>query len=200
MEQSCKSKPVFNKDDYNSSDGMLTYVWGPSMWHTLHTISFNYPVKPDMKTRKQYFAFFNSLKDILPCRYCRINLVKNLKRVPLNMKTMRNRETLSKWVYKLHEEINSMLGKKSGLTYEAVRERYEMFRARCIDDLAGKKKKNTRKANSKLGKNVKSKKRENGCTKPLYGVRSKCVLSIVPRDTNCKSFSIDKRCKLKRKK
>ena len=32
-------------------------------------------------------------------------------------------------VYKLHEEINSMLGKKSGLTYEAVRERYEMFRA-----------------------------------------------------------------------
>ena len=50
MEQSCKSKPVFNKDDYNSSDGMLTYVWGPSMWHTLHTISFNYPVKPDMKT------------------------------------------------------------------------------------------------------------------------------------------------------
>ena len=49
-------------------------------------------------------------------------------------------------------------------------------------------------------KDDKGKKRENGCTKPLYGVRSKCVLSIVPRDTNCKSFSIDKRCKLKRKK
>ena len=25
---------------------MLTSVWGPSLWHSLHTISFNYPVKP----------------------------------------------------------------------------------------------------------------------------------------------------------
>ena len=190
MEQSCKSKPVFNKDDFNSSDGMLTYVWGPSMWHTLHTISFNYPVNPDKETRKKYFEFYNSLKHVLPCRYCRINLVSNMKKVPLNMRTMKNRDTLSRWVYSLHEEINTMLGKKSGLSYEDVRERYEMFRARCIDDIAGKKK----------NKLMKTMKRESGCTNPLYGVRSKCVLSIVPRDTKCKSFSIDKRCKLKRRK
>lgn len=190
MEQSCKSKPVFNKDDFNSSDGMLTYVWGPSMWHTLHTISFNYPVNPDKETRKKYFEFYSSLKHVLPCRYCRINLVNNMKKVPLNMRTMKNRDTLSRWVYRLHEEINTMLGKKSGLSYEDVRERYEMFRARCIDDTAGKKKK----------KIMKTRKRESGCTNPLYGVRSKCVLSIVPRDTKCNSFSIDKRCKLKRRK
>lgn len=190
MEQSCKSKPVFNKDDFNSSDGMLTYVWGPSMWHTLHTISFNYPVNPDKETRKRYFEFYSSLKHVLPCRYCRINLVNNMKKVPLNMRTMKNRDTLSRWVYLLHEEINTMLGKKSGLSYEDVRERYEMFRARCIDDTAGKKK----------AKIMKTRKRESGCTNPLYGVRSKCVLSIVPRDTKCKSFSIDKRCKLKRRK
>ena len=113
-----------------------------------------------------------------------------MKKVPLNMRTMKNRDTLSRWVYLLHEEINTMLGKKSGLSYEDVRERYEMFRARCIDDTAGKKKK----------KIMKTRKRESGCTNPLYGVRSKCVLSIVPRDTKCKSFSIDKRCKLKRRK
>jgi len=190
MEQSCKSKPVFNKDDFNSSDGMLTYVWGPSMWHTLHTISFNYPVNPDKETRKRYFEFYSSLKHVLPCRYCRINLVNNMKKVPLNMRTMKNRDTLSRWVYRLHEEINTMLGKKSGLSYEDVRERYEMFRARCIDDTEGKKKK----------KIMKTRKRESGCTNPLYGVRSKCVLSIVPRDTKCNSFSIDKRCKLKRRK
>lgn len=189
MEQSCKSKPVFNKDDFNSSDGMLTYVWGPSMWHTLHTISFNYPVNPDKETRKKYYEFYSTLKNVLPCRYCRINLINNMKKVPLNMKTMKNRDTLSRWVYRLHEEINTMLGKKSGLSYKDVRERYEMFRARCIDDTEGKKKK----------KIMKTRKRESGCTKPLYGVRSKCVLSIVPRDTKCKSFSIDKRCKLKRR-
>ena len=58
------------------------------------------------------------------------------------MKTMKNRKTLSKWLYLLHEEINNMLGKKSGLTYDDVRNRYEMFRARCIDESNGSKKLN----------------------------------------------------------
>ena len=44
---------------------------------------------------------------------------------------MKNRETFSKFVYNLHEHINGMLGKSSGLSYEDVRERYEHFRARC---------------------------------------------------------------------
>ena len=30
------------KKDYLSGDGMLTSVWGPSLWHYLHTMSFNY--------------------------------------------------------------------------------------------------------------------------------------------------------------
>ena len=45
---------VFNQDDYNSGDGMLTSVWGPSMWHTLHAISFNYPVKPTKEDKVTY--------------------------------------------------------------------------------------------------------------------------------------------------
>ena len=31
---------------------MLTTVWGPSMWHYLHTMSFNYPIKPTKKKKK----------------------------------------------------------------------------------------------------------------------------------------------------
>ena len=49
-----KIKSVFTEEDFNSPDGMLTYVWGPPMWHTLHTISFNYPVKPT-ETQKKLF-------------------------------------------------------------------------------------------------------------------------------------------------
>ena len=36
---------VFTESDYNSPDGMLTTVWGPPLWHSLHTMSFNYPIK-----------------------------------------------------------------------------------------------------------------------------------------------------------
>ena len=32
---------VFTKKNYASGDGMLTSVWGPSLWHYLHTMSFN---------------------------------------------------------------------------------------------------------------------------------------------------------------
>jgi hypothetical protein len=176
-------KNPFNKNDFNSGDGMLTSVWGPSMWHSLHTISFNYPVKPISEDKKNYYQFFLSLKKVLPCKYCRLNYVKNLKVVPLTMKTMKNRNTLSKWLYELHEEVNKMLGKKSNLTYEDVKLRYEMFRSRC---LVKPKKKKTRK-----------KKIESGCVQPLYGKKSKCVINIVPKDTKCKSFNIDKKCILK---
>ena len=176
----------FNNNDYNSSDGMLTSVWGPSMWHTLHTISFNYPVKPTNDDKKKYLNFFKSLKDILPCKYCRINYKKNIKSVPLNLNTMKNRYTFSKWVYDLHEEINRMLGKKSNLTYDDVRIRYEMFRARCLQDKT-----------EKLKKKKKSSKREKGCVKPLYGKKSKCVINIVPKEKKCKTFKIDKKCLIK---
>ena len=37
-------RQTFSGKDYMSGDGMLTTVWGPAMWHFLHTMSFNYPV------------------------------------------------------------------------------------------------------------------------------------------------------------
>ena len=182
----CKNGSVFNQDDFNSGDGMLTSVWGPSLWHTLHAISFNYPIEPNKKQQINYYKFFLSLENILPCKYCRINYKKNIETVKLNMNTMKNRQTLSMWLYKLHEEINRMLGKKSNLSYDDVRNRYEMFRARCIND-----KKGTKKINNKS-------KREKGCVTPLYGVKSKCVINIVPKNKKCKTFKIDKSCKLSR--
>ena len=60
-----------------------------------------------------------------------MNLIQNFKKLPLLDKHMKNRYTFSKYIYDLHELINKMLGKKSGLKYCDVKERYEHFRARC---------------------------------------------------------------------
>jgi hypothetical protein len=35
---------------------------------------------------------------------------------------------------------------------------------------------------------------EKGCTVPLYGEKSKCVLKIVPQDIKCETLEIDDRC------
>jgi len=180
--------PIFSKDDYNSGDGMMTSVWGPSLWHSMHIISFNYPTNPTKKDKENYMKFYKSIKNVLPCRYCRDNLKKNLMKLPLTMDIMHNRESLSKWVYELHEAVNTMLGKNSGLTYEDVRTRYEMFRSRCLTPLEEK----------KLKKKLKTKKREKGCLKPLYGVKSKCVLNVIPKDRKTESFNISPKCVLRK--
>ena len=192
-----KTKKVYDKDDFASGDGMLTSVWGPSLWHYLHTMSFNYPVKPTRKDKKHYRQFVMNLRNVSPCKYCRMNLRKNLKDLPLRDKDLKNRHTFSLWMYKLHEHINKMLGKKSGLTFEKVRERYEHFRARCTIDID--KKTNMIKIKPVRAKKTrKKKKKEKGCVEPLYGKKSKCVIKIVPKDKKVPTFQMDDKCKKKR--
>jgi len=181
-----QTRKIFKESDYNSNDGMLTTVWGPGMWHSLHTISFNYPVNPSCDDKRRYQSFILSLQYVLPCGKCRKNLVKNFKKLPLKWKDMESRDTFSLYIYKLHELINKMLNKTSGLSYEDVRERYEHFRSRCVKPL-----KEMKKEKSKKNKTVK---KEKGCTEPLYGEKSKCVLQIVPQTKKCKTFQVDKTC------
>jgi hypothetical protein len=180
-----KKKNIFSKKDYKSGDGMMTSVWGPAMWHYLHTMSFNYPVEPTSENKKNYRNFVLNLRNVLPCKYCRMNLANNLKKKPLQMCHMKSRETFSRYIYELHETINRMLNKKSNLTYCDVRERYEHFRSRCTDE---KPKVFTFK------KTTTRKKKEKGCTEPLYGKKSKCILNIVPQDEKGKTIQIDKKC------
>jgi hypothetical protein len=182
---------VYSEDDYNSNDGMLTSVWGPGMWHYLHTMSFNYPVNPTKQDKMHYYSFMWSLRYVLPCGKCRANLRENYKKLPLTMKHMKNRASFSRYVFDLHELINTMLHKTSGLTYEVVRERYEHFRSRCTIS--------TKKNGNKTQKRVRFAKKatvvkEAGCTDPLYGEKSKCILQIVPQTTKCETLSIDKEC------
>tara|TARA_B100000035_G_scaffold150403_1_gene128203 strand:+ start:11233 stop:11868 length:636 start_codon:yes stop_codon:yes gene_type:complete len=187
-----KSSKTYDKEDFSSGDGMLTSVWGPSLWHSLHTISFNYPVKPTRQDKKNYKRFIMDLKFVLPCKYCRMNFKKNLKDLPLTQKDLKNRNNFSRWMFNMHEHINKMLGKKSGLSYETVRERYEHFRARCTIDIDKKTKfikiKETR-------RHKKTRKKEKGCVEPLYGKKSKCIIKIVPKEKKVPTFQMDDKCK-----
>jgi hypothetical protein len=177
-------KYTFSKKHHNSGDGMLTTIWGPSMWHTLHTISFNYPVNPTCHDKVHYKNFILNLKNVLPCKYCRINLNNNFKSLPLRNCDMKNREMFSRYVYQLHELVNKMLGKNSGLTYNDVRERYEHFRSRCTKN----------EVKNKIYKTKTVKRKEKGCTEPLVGKKAKCVIKIVPQETKCNTFQVDKQC------
>jgi hypothetical protein len=183
-----KKHKIFKKGDYYSGDGFLTSVWGAPLWHSLHTMSFNYPTNPTQEDKKHYRDFVLSLQWVLPCKYCRENLKTNFKSLPLTMAEMKNRETFSRYMYELHELVNRMLKKKSNLTYCDVRERYEHFRARCTEE------KPVLFKYSKVQTKKNKGKKEKGCTEPLYGKKSKCIIKIVPQDTNEQTMQIDKKC------
>ena len=99
------------------------------------------------------------------------------------MAVMKVRDSFSRYIYELHELVNRMLKKKSNLSYCDVRERYEHFRSRCTEEkpIIFKYSKQTRK-------------KEKGCTEPLYGKKSKCIIKIVPQETKEKTMQIDKKC------
>jgi hypothetical protein len=182
-----KKHRIFKKGDFYSGDGMVTKIWGPAFWHSLHTISFNYPVNPTEQEKVWYRDYILSLQHILPCKYCRQNFTTNLKQLPLSMCKMKSRDTFSRYIYDLHELVNKLLKKKSGLTYCDVRERYEHFRSRCTEEkpiMATFTKKETDK--------------EKGCTEPLYGKKAKCIIKIVPQDDKGSTMQIDSKCIKKR--
>lgn len=170
---------TFSNKDYESGNGMLTDIWGACQWHVLHTMSFNYPVHPTQENKKHYRAYVDNLVNVLPCGKCRKNLARNFTKLPLLERHMESRATFSRYIYELHEVVNTMLHKVSAMTYEQVRERYEQFRSRCTltpDDV------------------VVPKKPESGCTEPLVGEKQKCVLHIVPKTKRCSIFKIDRKC------
>ena len=192
-------KCVFRKIDYNSGDGMLTSVWGPNLWHVLHMISFNYPINPTKEDKKNYMRFIRDLRYVLPCKYCRDNLNGNLRKLKFTMKSMKNRDTFSRFVYKLHNHVNKMLGKNNTVTFEEIRDRYEHFRARCLEKKnVTKKKQKGGKRKNKTKRKMKGGKKEKGCTKSLYGVKSMSVINIIPKRKGVRTLKIDPKCKYKR--
>jgi hypothetical protein len=160
-------------------------------------------VNPTLEQKHQYRDFILSLQNVLPCGTCRKNLVTNFKQLPLTMADMESRDTFSRYIYNLHELINRMLKKKSELTYCDVRERYEHFRSRCthekpklfphfIKDIDFNKEAKIETDTTNTSNTKKPS--ENGCTEPLYGKKSKCIIKIVPQEQKGQTIQIDKKC------
>ena len=155
---------------YESKQGFITSIWGPPLWFSLHTMSFNFPMNPTKEEKIQYYDFFKNLGNILPCGACRNNYKLNLKQLKFSKKHFKNRDMLSRFVYDLHELVNCKLGKNSNLSFNQIRDRYELFRATCsvIDET---------------------------CINPKNGIiKSKCILNIIPYTSKRETLSINKKC------
>ena len=148
-----------------SSNGFQTNIWGPPLWMIIHTISFNYPTHPTQLQRKQYLEYFTSLGHILPCGICRTNYEMMTKdgKLKLTIDKFKDRDTLSRYVYDLHNCVNKRLGKKCTPSYTCVKKRYETMRASPCSDSGN----------------------EKGCIKPLTGNGKRTIIRILDKE-KCK--------------
>ena len=77
--------------------GIDTRYFGPSAWQLFHLIAFKSDHPDDI---------LNSMKDILPCRFCRESTTQFVKEHPL-------RGDPGRWLYDLHNRVNAKLRAQS---------------------------------------------------------------------------------------
>lgn len=91
--------------------GLTPDGWGPYLWATIHLTALGSPDTFDDIQASAYRSFYNSLPTIMPCASCADHLRKNLTTIPLDDSVLKGRESLFEWTVKLHNTVNTMLGK-----------------------------------------------------------------------------------------
>jgi hypothetical protein len=108
---------------------MRVNKWGNHGWEFLHTITFNYPIKPTNEEKQNYKNLFLSMNNTLPCIYCQKSFTTYSKYIPID-NYLDDRNGLTYWLFIIHNLVNSKLGKET-IQFSDVIKKYESYRAKC---------------------------------------------------------------------
>ena len=122
-----------NNNNDNDDNDMITKIWGPGAWVFLHSISFTYPKNPTKNDKENYKKYFESLSEVLPCFYCRESYKKLITegKTKLDDNVFQNRDSLTKWLYYIHEGVNEKLNVDYNVSYDDVVKRYKSYSTSC---------------------------------------------------------------------
>tara|TARA_B100002051_G_C16284844_1_gene415292 strand:+ start:49 stop:492 length:444 start_codon:yes stop_codon:yes gene_type:complete len=87
-------------------------LWGPTYWKVFHTTAFAFPDNPSEEDKNVYKNFYILFTKILPCEKCTQDARKAIKYVNWEQ-TLKSRDSLVKWTYLFHNDVNIKLNKKS---------------------------------------------------------------------------------------
>ena len=111
---------IDNNNINNKGNGLLPLIWGPHLWKILHCMTFAYPINPTREDKENYKNFFIYLQYTIPCKSCGKSYGEFIKNGPLELteEVLKNRETLTRWMYDLHNAINKKLGTNYCVSFE----------------------------------------------------------------------------------
>jgi len=103
----------------------MSNLWGTEAWSFLHNITFNYPLKPKIEDKKNYYLFFKNIGNILPCSECNKHYKNLFKYIDIKI-FLENRYSLIWWLFVIHNLINKRLYKKI-YKFEKLIDKYYEF-------------------------------------------------------------------------
>ena len=97
----------FNFQDWKTAeaDAKASGMWGPIFWQGLHNISALYT----HRTRESMLTMWSMLPYVLPCRPCRIHVLKNLSDTKNQRLATRSRMEAVNYVITLHNLVTSQV-------------------------------------------------------------------------------------------
>lgn len=90
-------------------------IWGSTFWNTLHFTAFGYPDIPNEMDQDVYKKFIMNFVKILPCDKCSVDArayINNMSDVEW-AESLKDRDSLLKWTWVFHDNINRKLNKNS---------------------------------------------------------------------------------------
>lgn len=107
--------------------------WGPPLWKLLHGLAeyLGNQYVPMMASDEAHEIVFilKDIEKIMPCALCRKHYQQYRKAHSIehfhNMRGYQLRESVRKWLYNLHEEVNTSRDIQSNITLEMLPELYK---------------------------------------------------------------------------
>jgi len=123
---------------YDSNEGVRSSSFAVA-WALLSIVAIGMPVNPDEKRKEHLHSFLLSLGHVLPCKACRTSFDANIVASGYNpVVHLQSRQAFARYIHKLHNTVNVMLGKPL-YDYDEYRRTYEVLRARCTKNRPGQK-------------------------------------------------------------
>ena len=99
-------------------------MWGQSFWEMMHSVTFSYPESaPTQEQKARVLGFFSILPFLLPCSLCGLHFTETMGKLPLTDKVLESRDSLSRWLVDIHNEVNERIAHKP-VPYDTVKTYY----------------------------------------------------------------------------
>ena len=143
----------------------------------MHSVAFTYPENASPEVRAQYIDFYRSLGPVIPCPSCGKHYMEYMEKNPIDAD---NRDSIAKWVYDLHEDVNKR-SKKQGVTWEQVKEDYTGWTQEKNNDLnKGNRRSQLKKlADPHLGRNIQLKGASENQMGMDDGMQTKSIVAVL---------------------